>query len=128
MECSEYLCRHLVESNSVISAASFCCQVAALVPDMFWNFYLVKNDKIANDNNSVNTQAREKIRTYLESLKFFDVCLTKFENYQILLNKICHRFLITTLLYWVGERASWKHGLKAHLHWRCLYAITPAIS
>jgi len=75
-----------------LSAASFCHQVAALVPDMFWNFYLVKNNKIAN--NSAITQAREEISTYLESLefqKFFDVCLTKFENYQILLNKITCR-------------------------------------
>ncbi len=34
----------------------------------FWNFYLVKNHKIAN--NSATTEAREKISTYLESLKF----------------------------------------------------------
>jgi hypothetical protein len=71
------------------SGASFCHQVAALVPDMFYNFYLVKNHKIAN--NSATIEAREKITTHLESLKFqkiFDVCLTKFENYQILLNKI----------------------------------------
>jgi hypothetical protein len=39
----------------------------------------------------------------LEFLKFSDVCLTKFENYQILLHKISHRFLLTT--YLVGERA-----------------------
>jgi hypothetical protein len=58
----------------------------------------VKNDKIANANHSVTTQAREKISTYLESLKFFDVCLAKFENYQILLNKISHRFIVTTKL------------------------------
>jgi hypothetical protein len=54
--------------NEGTSAASFCHQVAALVPDMFWNFYLVKNDKIAN--NSVTTQAKEKISTDLESLEF----------------------------------------------------------
>jgi hypothetical protein len=29
------------------SAASFCCQVAAWVPDVFLNFYVVKNHKIA---------------------------------------------------------------------------------
>ena len=50
------------------SAASFCCQVAALVPDMVCNFYLVKNHKIAN--NSTTIEAREKISTYLESLEF----------------------------------------------------------
>ncbi len=40
------------------SAASFCLQVAAWVSDMFSNFYLVKNHKIAN--NSTTTTAREK--------------------------------------------------------------------
>ncbi len=60
--------------------------MAALVPDMFCNFYLVKHYKIAN--NSAAIEAREKISTDLKSLEFyknFDVCLTKFENYQILL-------------------------------------------
>ncbi len=73
------------DANEGKSAASFCHQVAALVPDKFCNFYLVKNHKIAN--NSATTEAREKISTYLESLEFwknFDVCLTKFQNYQIL--------------------------------------------
>jgi hypothetical protein len=75
------------------SAASFCCQVEALVPYMFFNFYFVKNHKSAN--NSATIEAREKISTYLESLeflKFLDVFLTKFEDYQILLNKISHRW------------------------------------
>jgi hypothetical protein len=53
--------------NEGKSAASFCRQVAALVTDMFCNFYFVKNHKIAN--NSVTTEAREKISTYLESLE-----------------------------------------------------------
>jgi hypothetical protein len=56
------------ELNEGKSAASFCHQVAALVPDMFCIFYLMKNHKIAN--NSANTEAREKISTYLESLEF----------------------------------------------------------
>jgi hypothetical protein len=46
----------------------------------------VKNHGIAK--NSKTTKDREKISTDLESLefyKFFDVCLTKFKNYQILL-------------------------------------------
>jgi hypothetical protein len=41
----------------------------------------------------------EKISTDMESLefkKFFDVSFAKFENYQILLNKIGRRFLLTT--------------------------------
>jgi hypothetical protein len=44
-----------VEHFEGISAASFCRQVAALVPDMFYSFYLVKNQKIAN-----NSAVREK--------------------------------------------------------------------
>ncbi len=53
--------------NEGVSAASFFHQVAALVPDIFCNFYLVKNHKIAN--NSATAEAREKISTYLESLE-----------------------------------------------------------
>jgi hypothetical protein len=74
--------------------------VAAWVSDMFCNFYLVKNPEIAD--NSTTTKAREKISTDLESLQFwknFDVCLTKFKNNKILLNKIIHRFLLTTEQY-----------------------------
>ncbi len=54
--------------NDEKSAASFCHQVASLVPDMLYNFYLVKNHKIAN--KSATTEAREKISTDLESLEF----------------------------------------------------------
>jgi hypothetical protein len=36
--------------NEGKSAASFCCQVAALVLDVFCNLYLVKNPKIANNS------------------------------------------------------------------------------
>ncbi len=60
----------------------------------------MKSHKIAN--NSATTLAKEKIRTVLESLesqKSFDVGLTKFENYQILLNKISHGFLVTPKLF-----------------------------
>ncbi len=39
----------------------------------------------------------------LRLLEFFDVCLTKFDNNQILLNKISHRFPLTTKLF-----AGWK--------------------
>jgi hypothetical protein len=48
------------EYNEGKSAASFCRQVAALVPAMFCNFYLVKNHKITD--NSATTEAREKIK------------------------------------------------------------------
>jgi hypothetical protein len=55
--------------NEGKSAASFCCQVAAAwFPDMFCNFYLLKNHKIAK--NSTTTRAREKMSTDLESLEF----------------------------------------------------------
>ncbi len=50
---------------------------------------------------NATTEAREKISTYLEFLEFFeffDVSLTKFENDQILLNKISNIFLATTKL------------------------------
>ena len=90
------------------TAASFCRQVAAWLPDMFWNCYLVKNHKIAK--NSTTTKAREKICADSESLEFkkIYVCLTKFENYQILLNKISHRFLVTTR--WEKE-PHWPQGV-----------------
>jgi hypothetical protein len=63
------------------TTASFWCQVAAWVTDMFCNFYFVKKYKIAK--NSKTTKAREKIRTDLESLEFkkkFDICWTKFKT------------------------------------------------
>jgi hypothetical protein len=95
-----HTCAAVLHSNEGISAASFCRQVAALVPDMLCNFYLAKNHKMAK--NAATTEAREKISAYLESLEFwkvFDVCFTKFENDQILLNKISCRFLLTTKLF-----------------------------
>jgi hypothetical protein len=64
---------------------------------MFCNFYLVKSHKVVN--NSATIEAREKINTDLKSLefqKFLGISLTKFENYQNLLNKISHRILVTT--------------------------------
>jgi len=42
--------------------------MAAWVPDMSCNFYLVKNHKISN--NPTITKAREKISIDLESLEF----------------------------------------------------------
>jgi hypothetical protein len=53
---------------SLKSAARFCHKVAAWIPDLFCNFYFVKNYKF--DNNSTTTKAREKISTGLESLEF----------------------------------------------------------
>jgi hypothetical protein len=71
----------MVEPNEGKSAASFCSKVAALVPDMFCNFYFVKNHKIAKSTTTI--RARHKISTDLESLEFyefFDVSLTKLKN------------------------------------------------
>jgi hypothetical protein len=50
------------------SASSFCHQVAAWVPPMVCDFYLIKKLKIVN--NSTTAREREKISTYLESLEF----------------------------------------------------------
>jgi hypothetical protein len=58
----------LIVQNEGKSAAIFCRKMAALVPDMFCNCYLVKNHKVAY--NSATTKAREKISTYLKSLEF----------------------------------------------------------
>jgi hypothetical protein len=54
--------------NEGESAASFCHQLAALFPDMFRNFYLVKNHKIVD--NLTTTKARKKLSKVLESLEF----------------------------------------------------------
>ncbi len=83
--------------------------MAAWAPAMFGNIYIVKSYKIAN--NSVTTDARVKISAGLEFLEIkinFDVRLTKFEIYQVLLNKFSHRFLVTTKLF------------KLCLHWQSL--------
>jgi hypothetical protein len=55
--------------NKDKSAASFCRQVAAWIPDMFCNFYLVKNQKIVT-NDSTMPEAIEEISADLESFKF----------------------------------------------------------
>jgi hypothetical protein len=60
--------RHLMAPSQTKTAAIFCYQVAAWIPDMFCNFYLVKNCKIAS--NSTTTEAREN-GTDLETLEFF---------------------------------------------------------
>jgi hypothetical protein len=46
----------------------------------------------------------------LRILAIFDVCTTKFKNNQILLDKICHRFILTNqAIYWVKEpQEIWK--------------------
>jgi hypothetical protein len=61
--------------------------VAAWVPDMFCNFYL--GQKITKLVKLQQTVKVEKI-AQIWNPKNFDVCLTKFKNNQILLNKITH--------------------------------------
>jgi hypothetical protein len=46
-------------ANVAKSAAIFICQVAAWVPDMICNFYLIKNFKIAK-NSTTNEDKGEK--------------------------------------------------------------------
>jgi hypothetical protein len=67
-------------SNEGKSATSFCCEVAALVPDMCCKCYSVKNHKI--DKNSTTTKARKNKQVFeiIRILELFDVCLTKFKN------------------------------------------------
>ncbi len=74
---------------------------------MFCNFYLLKSHK--TDNNSPTTETKVK-STDLESLEFynfFDVYLAKFKNFQILLIKISHRFIVTT-----KQLSGWKRLIK----------------
>ncbi len=82
--------------------------MGAWVLVMFCNFYLVKNNKIAN--NATATKAIGKISKdikSLELLKFYDVCLTNFKNNQILLNKISLKFLATIKLFTMWEILIW---------------------
>ncbi len=93
----------------------------SIVPDMFCNFYFAKNYKIVN--NSATTEAREEISTYLKTLEFlwfFDVCLTKFENYQILLIKISLRFLVTTKPFSEWKSLIGQHVLDTNAGKNCL--------
>ncbi len=93
--------------------------MGAWVSDMFGNFYLVKNLKIGN--TSTTSKAREKnkhrfgilrilkmfcpfISMVLITVCGFDLCLTKFNNNQILVNKVGHRILLTTKpFYWMKD-------------------------
>ena len=60
---------YIPQLNEGKSAASFCHQVAvAWFPDMFRNFYFVKNHK--NSKNFTTNKATETISADLESLEF----------------------------------------------------------
>jgi hypothetical protein len=69
------------KTNEGKSVASFCHQVAACFPDMFSNYCIVNNHKIAK--NSTTTNAIEKISTnleYLEFKEFFKCMLDKIKK------------------------------------------------
>jgi hypothetical protein len=57
--------------NERKSAASFSHQVAAWVSDMFCNFHLAKNQKMAN--NVAATEAREQISTLFVILRILEI-------------------------------------------------------
>jgi hypothetical protein len=61
----------LNDPNEGESDVSFCHQEAALVPDMFCNFYLVKNLKIVY--NLATTEAREKNKCIFEILRILEI-------------------------------------------------------
>ncbi len=67
---------------------------------MFCNFHLEKNHNF--DKKSTTPKAREKIKHRIRILRILeknDVCLSKFKNNQILLNKISRRFILTTKIF-----------------------------
>jgi len=69
--------------NQEKSAARFCRQVAAWVPDMFSNCYLARNHKTAN--NSTTAEAIEKNKDRFKILKIlecFCVFLNTFETFK----------------------------------------------
>jgi hypothetical protein len=83
--------------NEGKSAASFCRQVATWVPDMFCNFYLVKNHKIAK--KSTTTKAIEKIIADLESLEFYNYLMHVYLLNLKTIKFYLTRFLLTTKLF-----------------------------
>jgi hypothetical protein len=69
---------------------------------MLCNFSIVKNHKIAkNSTTALAIKKYAQIWNPQNFKKYFDACLTKFKNNQILLNKISHRFLTTSYLFTV---------------------------
>jgi hypothetical protein len=47
--------------NEQKSAASFCFQVAAWMPDMFCNFYIIKYQKIAKHSTTTKLEKTKQI-------------------------------------------------------------------
>ena len=87
-------CGVTYDRNEGKSAASFCPQVAAMFQDMFCNFCLVKNHKIAN--NPTTTKAREKIKHRFGILRILEIfkCMfeTKFKTIKFYLIKLATGF------------------------------------
>jgi hypothetical protein len=67
IECPYAECRGATLAYEGKSATIFCRQMSALVQAMFYNFYLVKNHKIAD--NSATTEPRARISTYFLILR-----------------------------------------------------------
>jgi hypothetical protein len=53
---------HATPVNEGGLAASFCRKVAALLPDMFCHFHLVKNHKIAKTQQPLKLEKKNKHR------------------------------------------------------------------
>jgi hypothetical protein len=81
-------------NNEWKSAARFCHRVAAWFPDMFCNFYFVKNHKVLK--NSITSEAREQ-----NKLRFFNPCNFRNVLMQVWINlktiKFCFQKLGTNL-------------------------------
>ncbi len=69
----------VILNNEGKSVASFCHQVAACVPDMFWKFY---EQKIAK--NITTTKARETISTRLNPENFRNIFMYVWVNLKTL--------------------------------------------
>jgi hypothetical protein len=67
--------------NKDKSVASFSHQVAARIPDLFYNIYLMKNHNIAN--NSTTTEVKVKSEDIFGIIRIFEnmeVCLARFKK------------------------------------------------
>ncbi len=100
----------IIKEEFTKSAASFCRQVAAWVPDIISTFYLTKNHKTAKNSTTTTARVKNKHRFgILIIIDKFGLCLTKLKNIQILLSNISDRFLPTTKLFTGRKRLIKKH-------------------
>ncbi len=71
----------------------FVPPVGRMCPSYFFNFYSVKNCKIAYNSNTTETGEKNKDRFQIyRILDIFDACLTKFRDTQILIYKLATDF------------------------------------